>query len=99
MGSVILLVAIETKNAEITRRTGVGRKEEIVDLIAAFDRVVHGDHLNPERIGCPGRPALTRLASEPRSAESPTILDHIRECEFCVDELRDIRRSRKGSKL
>jgi hypothetical protein len=36
---------------EITRGASVARKEEIDDLIKAFDRVVHEDNLNPERAG------------------------------------------------
>ena len=75
----------------------MGRKEELDDLIAAFGRRVQEEHPNPERIGCPGRPALTRLATQPRGSESGAILDHIRECASCLDELRDLRRSRKRS--
>jgi hypothetical protein len=75
----------------------VGRKEELDDLLAAFGRRVHEEHPNPERIACPGRPALTRLATESGDTESGTILDHIRECASCLDELRDLRRSRKRS--
>jgi hypothetical protein len=75
----------------------VGRKEDLDDLIIAFDRAVHEDHPNPERIGCPGRPALTRLATQPRDSESGAILDHIRECASCLDELRALRGSRKRS--
>ncbi len=67
MGSATILVAIETRTTRRSREGFiVGRKEELDDLIAAFDPV-HDDHSNPARVGCPGRTALTRLASEPEA--------------------------------
>jgi hypothetical protein len=75
----------------------VSRKEEIDDLIAAFDRVVHQDHLNPERAGCPGRPALTALARGSQSLCSDSILEHIRNCAACLDELKELRLAMKHS--
>ena len=38
--------------------------KEIDDLIEAFDRVMHEDHLNLDRASCPGTPALTVLAKD-----------------------------------
>ena len=76
----------------------MGRKEELDDLLATFGRRVHEEHPNAARVGCPGLPALTRLATKPRDLESGAILDHIRECASCLDELRDLRRSRKRSR-
>jgi hypothetical protein len=96
MGSVILLVAIETKNTKITRGAGVGRKKEIDDLIAAFDRVLHEDHLNSERANCPGRAALMSLANELRNIHTDAILDHVRQCAACLDELKTLRTSLQG---
>ena len=75
----------------------MGSKEEIDDLIAAFDRVVHEHYPNPERIGCPARFALTRLATGPRDSESGAVLDHIRECASCLDDLRDLGRTLRDS--
>ncbi len=98
MGSVILLVAIETKNAEITRGVGVGREEEIDDLIEAFDRVVHEDHLNPDRAGCSGRPVLTVLAKDSKPLGSDSLLEHIRHCAACLDELKELRLAMKRSR-
>ena len=75
----------------------MGRKEEIDDLITAFDRVVHQDHLNPERAGCPGQPALTALARNSQSLGSDSILEHIRNCAVCLDELKELRLAMKRS--
>jgi len=75
----------------------VSHKEELDDLIAAFGRRVHEEHPNPERVGCPGRAALTRLATEPDPLGPDSILDHIRQCAACLDELRDLRISSKRS--
>jgi hypothetical protein len=73
----------------------VGRKEELDNLIAAFDRLMHRDHPNHERVNCPGQPALTRLANKPEAFGSDSILDHIRQCAACLDELKDLRLSIK----
>jgi hypothetical protein len=90
------LVAIETKRARKSREELiVGRKEELDDLIAAFDRLVHEEHPNPERAGCPGPPALARLAREPGSLGTDPILDHVRQCAACLDEVRNLRTSRR----
>jgi hypothetical protein len=92
------LVAIETKHARKSREgLIVSRKEELDDLITAFDRAVHEDHPNPERVGCPGSTALARLVREPDSLKTEPILDHLRQCAACLDELRDLRRSSKLS--
>jgi hypothetical protein len=73
----------------------VGRKEEIDDLIKAFERVVHEDHLNPERAGCPGRPALIALARDSRPLGSDSLLEHIRHCASCLSELKELRLAMK----
>jgi hypothetical protein len=98
MGSVILLVAIETKVARQSREgLMVNRKEELDDLIAAFGRGVHEEHPNPERSGCPGLSALTMLANGSVPLPTGPILDHIRKCAICLCELRKLRRARKPS--
>ena len=76
----------------------MGRKEELEELIAAFGRWVHGEHPNPERVGCPGRNAMIRLAKEPGVFDADSLLDHILKCAACVDELRDLRRQIKPSR-
>jgi hypothetical protein len=78
-------------------RLSVGRQEELDDLIAAFDRTVHEERPNPQRVGCPGRPALTMLARESATLSSDSILEHIRNCAACVDELKELRLAMKRS--
>ncbi len=68
-----------------------GRRGELDDLIAAFSRQLHEKHPNPERVGCPGPEALMRLATEPTIFPSGSILDHLRNCAACLDELRELR--------
>lgn len=75
----------------------VGRKDELDDLITAFDRSVHEDHPNPERVGCPGRPSLTTLVQGSRTLCSGPILNHIRNCAACLDELKALRLATKRS--
>jgi hypothetical protein len=75
----------------------VGRKKEIDDLITAFARSVHEDNSNPERVGCPGRPALTAFAKESAPLGSDSLLEHIRHCAACLDELKALRLAMKRS--
>jgi hypothetical protein len=75
----------------------VGRKEELDNLIAAFDRAVHEDHPNPERIGCPGRLALTTLAKESAAFRPDSVLEHIRNCAACLEEVKELRLATKRS--
>lgn len=46
------------------------------ELLDAFDKVVHEDFPNPQRIACPGRDVLLKLAQWPADAQfapcSPT---------------------------
>ena len=74
----------------------MGRKEELDDLIAAFGRRVHEEHPNPERVGCPGRPVLTTLAKESATLCSDFMLEHIRNCAACLDELKELRLASNG---
>ena len=76
----------------------MGRKDEIDDLITAFDRAVHEDYPNPERAGCPGQPALTALAKDLKAAGTDSLLEHIRHCAACLDELKQLRVAMKGSR-
>jgi len=75
----------------------VDREKELDDFIAAFDRLVHEERPNPDRIGCPGLPALTTLANESVLLPSDSVLDHIRNCAICLDELRKLRLTIKRS--
>jgi len=65
-----------------------------IELFDAFDRVVHEDHPNPERVNCPEHSALQKLAAEPEAVRSSSIFVHIRQCAPCFDELRELRRKR-----
>jgi hypothetical protein len=62
------------------------------ELFDAFDRVVHHDYPNPQRVNCPGRFALQKLAAEPAAGHSASTLAHISQCAPCFDELRELRR-------
>jgi len=73
----------------------VSRKEELDDLIAAFARRVREEHPNPERVGCPGRLDLTTLAAA--NLRSEFILEHVRNCAACLDELKQLRLATKRS--
>ena len=73
----------------------MSRKQELDDLIAAFECAVHENHPNRERVGCPGTPALTTLAKESATLQSDSILEHIRNCAACLDELKELRLATK----
>jgi hypothetical protein len=62
------------------------------ELLAAFDRVVHEDFPNPQRINCPGREVLRKLALKPGDTQFIELLAHIRQCAPCFDELKELRR-------
>ncbi len=74
----------------------MSRKEELDDLISAFGRRVHEEHPNAERVGCPGRPALTTLAEAAATLCSDSILEHVRNCAACLDELKELRLATNG---
>ena len=61
------------------------------ELLDAFDRVVHEDFPNPQRIACPGRDVLLKLAQRPADAQFAPLLAHIRQCAPCFDELKELR--------
>ncbi len=63
------------------------------DLAGAFDRVVHADHPNPQRLGCPGTSVLRQLATKSESFDDQQTLRHIGRCAPCFDELREMRRA------
>lgn len=76
----------------------MGHKEELDDLIAAFGRRMQEEHPNPERVGCPRKSALRTLAANPEAIGLDSILDHVRQCAACLDELRALRQSGKRSR-
>jgi hypothetical protein len=62
------------------------------ELLDVFDRVVHEDFPNPQRLACPGRETLLKLAQQPAHTELAHLLAHIRQCAPCFDELKELRR-------
>jgi hypothetical protein len=61
------------------------------ELIRIFDAVLHSDHPNPERIGCPGPGVLKKLATCPETFAGESTLRHLGRCAPCVDELKQLR--------
>jgi hypothetical protein len=61
------------------------------ELLDAFDRVVHEDFPNPQRIACPGREVLLKLAQQPADTQLSPLLAHVRQCAPCFDELKELR--------
>jgi hypothetical protein len=55
---------------------GVDSEKELVD---AFERVIHKDIPNPQRINCPGHHSLLRLATYADDAQSGSVLAHVRQ--------------------
>jgi len=68
------------------------------ELIDALDRVVHKDFPNPQRIACPGRDVLLKLAMESEHTQFLYVLVHVTQCALCFDDLREIRRAAKRPK-
>jgi len=65
-----------------------GEERELLELLA---KSALNDYPNPERIGCPGREFLERLAFNRKSIPlSDPRLDHIVHCSSCFRELSDI---------
>jgi hypothetical protein len=61
------------------------------ELLDAFDRVEHEDFPNPQRIGCPGREVLLKLAQGAADTQLAHLLAHVRQCAPCFDELKELR--------
>jgi hypothetical protein len=62
------------------------------ELLDAFDRVLHEDFPNPQRIDCPEHQVLRKLAQQPAGAQLSHLVDHVRRCAPCFDELKELRR-------
>lgn len=70
-----------------------GEERELLELLA---KSALNDYPNPERIGCPGREFLERLAFDRKSIPlSDPHLDHIVHCSPCFRELSDIKAAGK----
>jgi hypothetical protein len=78
-------------HVQLRRSTKARRMDLEKELLDAFNKVVHEDFPNPQRIDCPGRDVLLRLAQRPADAQLAHLLAHIRQCAPCFDELKDLR--------
>jgi hypothetical protein len=67
------------------------------ELLDAFDRVVHEDFPNPQRVACPGREILLKLAQQVTDAQLAGQLDHVRQCAPCFDELKELRQKARNT--
>lgn len=61
------------------------------DLIEAFERVMHQDFQNPQRIGCLGPDALVTFAAHPGDPGFRTFLEHVTQCAPCFNQLKKLR--------
>lgn len=61
------------------------------ELVDAFERIVHKSFPNPQRVDCPGREILLKLAQQSEDCQVAPILAHIRQCAPCFDELKELR--------
>jgi len=61
------------------------------ELLDAFDRVVHEDFPNPQRLACPGREVLLKLVRQSADVQLADLLAHVRQCAPCFDELKELR--------
>lgn len=73
-----------------TQERSMGSEKE---LLEAFERIIHEDFPNPQRIGCPGDDTLLKLAEGTSQVQQTGLLAHIRQCAPCFDELKELRRS------
>ena len=71
----------------------MGSEKELLD---AFERIIHEDFPNSQRIGCPRQEVLAKLAEESGHIQQKRLLDHIRQCAPCFDELRELRRKARN---
>ena len=60
-----------------------------------FEDVYLNAHPNPERVGCPGRDILRRLATKEMPISHPA-REHIARCSPCFQEFREIQREMKA---
>jgi hypothetical protein len=67
------------------------------ELLDAFEEVIHKDFPNSQRLDCPGRDVLLKLAQWPADAQLARSLAHIRECAPCFDELKELRQKKANS--
>jgi hypothetical protein len=66
------------------------------ELLEAFEKIIHEDFPNSQRIGCPGDEALLKLAEGSGDVQQTPLLAHIRQCAPCFDELKELRRKMRN---
>lgn len=66
------------------------------ELLEAFERIIHEDFPNPQRIGCPGDETLLKLAEGSVHVQQTRLLAHIRQCAPCFDQLKELRRKARN---
>ena len=61
------------------------------ELFEAFERIIHEDFPNPQRIDCPRDENLSKLAEGSGDVDQARLLAHIRQCAPCFDKLKELR--------
>jgi hypothetical protein len=61
------------------------------ELLDAFERIIHQDFPNPQRIDCPGHEVLLKLAEGSAHVQLRHLSAHVRQCAPCFDELKELR--------
>ena len=61
------------------------------ELVEAFERIIHEDFPNPQRVGCPGDETLLKLAEGSGDVRQRRLLAHVRQCAPCFDQLKELR--------
>ena len=64
---------------------------EYRDLHRQIQQMALQAYPNPDRVGCPGRPALEEIAALPLSSRHPLFQEHISRCSPCLAELLELR--------
>ncbi len=74
----------------------MNRKQELEELVAAFEHHLRQAHANPDRVGCPDQTTLIALASEAQPGEKELAsLDHICHCAPCLEHLARLRKVKR----
>ena len=61
------------------------------ELFEVFERIIHEDFPNPQRIDCPRHENLSKLAEGSGDVDQARLLAHIRQCAPCFDKLKELR--------
>ena len=61
------------------------------ELFEVFERIIHEDFPNPQRIDCPRHENLSKLAEGSGDVDQARLLAHIQQCAPCFDKLKELR--------